>query len=245
MRADALFAALEAAPVVPLDALAGRGGVVVVAPHPDDESLGCGGLLAAACRAGRSVRLVVVSDGCGSHAGSRLFPPARLRALREAETVEAAGTLGLYPEHTRFLRLPDAAVPKEGRAADAAAAAIAAVAREAGASAIFVTWRHDPHCDHEAAAAIVDLARRRLPGIRVHAYPVWGWRLQAETEIGAPGRLLRLDISGEREAKRRAVMAHRSQTTDLIGDDPTGFRLAAEMIDRMCGPFEHFIEERP
>jgi LmbE family N-acetylglucosaminyl deacetylase len=224
MRAGDVFVALEAAPVVPLDALVGAGGVVVVAPHPDDESLGCGGLIAAACREGRSTQLVIVSDGCGSHAGSRLFPPVRLRALREAETLEAAGILGLSPEQIRFLRLPDAAVPKDGSEADAAADAIAAAAHEAGASAIFVTWRHDPHCDHEAAAAIVDRVRARLSGIRIVAYPVWGWTLPPGTDVGSPGEFLRLDVSDDRETKRRAVAAHRSQTTDLIGDDPTGFR---------------------
>ena len=45
--------------------------------------------------------------------------------------------------------------------------------------------------------------------------------------------------------KRRAVMAHRTQTTDLISDDPTGFRLDPDMIDRLCGPFELYIEEQP
>lgn len=245
MRVDALFAALEAAPVVAFDQLAGTGGIVVVAPHPDDESLGCGGLIAAAGRAGRRVRLVVVSDGCGSHAGSRLFPPAKLRALREQETLNAAAILGLAPAAVGFLRLPDAAVPKAGPQAEAAADVIAAAAREIGAASIFVTWRHDPHCDHEAAAAIADLVPPRLAGIRILAYPVWGWTLPPGTEIGSPARLLRLDVTAERETKRRAVMAHRSQTTNLIVDDPIGFRLAAGMIDRLCGPFEAFIEEQP
>lgn len=245
MQVDALFAALEAAPLVPFDDVVGEGGIVVVAPHPDDESLGCGGLIAAAVRARRPVRLVVLSDGCGSHAASRLFPPAKLRALREQETLDAAAILGLAPSAVGFLQLPDAAVPREGPGAEAAADAVAAAARDVGATAIFVTWRHDPHCDHDAAAAIVDLVPRRLRGIRILAYPVWGWTLPPATEVGSPNRLLRLDITAERETKRRAVMAHRSQTTDLIADDPTGFRLAGEMIDRLCGPFERFIEEQP
>ena len=244
VKVQALFAALDAAPVVPLDHLVGAGGVVVVAPHPDDESLGCGGLIASAVRAGRPVRLIVVSDGCGSHTASRLYPPATLRALREQETLDAAAILGLAPDAVRFLQLPDAAVPRAGLEAEAAAAAIAATANEIGSTTILVTWRHDPHCDHEAAAEIVDLVRDRRPGIRILAYPVWGWTLAPEAEIESPARLLRLDVGAERETKRRAVMAHRSQTTDLIGDDPTGFRLTGEMIDRLCGPYEGFIEEQ-
>ena len=243
MRVDALFAALDTAPVVLLDDLAGGGGIVVVAPHPDDESLGCGGLIAAARRARRPVRLIVVSDGCGSHAGSRLFPPERLRVLREEETLAAAAILGLEPGAVAFLRLPDAAVPRSGPEAERAADAVAAACREVGAETVFVTWRYDPHCDHEAAAVIVDLVPRRCPGIRVLAYPVWGWRLPPDREFEAPARLLRFDVAAERAVKRRAVMAHQSQTTDLIGDDPTGFRLPEEMIGCLCGPFERFIEE--
>ena len=245
VRVDALFAALDAAPVVPLRDLAGTGGILVVAPHPDDESLGCGGLIAMAARDSPQVRLVVITDGCGSHTRSRLFPPAKLRALREREALDAAATLGLAPSAVNFLRMPDAAVPKSGPEAEAAADALASTACAVGATTVFVTWRRDPHCDHEAAAAITDLVRHRLPGLRVLAYSVWGRTLPAGTEIDPPLGLFRLDVTAEQETKRRAVMAHRSQTTDLIADDPTGFRLAPDMIDRLCGPYEFFIEEQP
>src|SRR5215813_8407340 len=42
---------------------------------------------------------------------------------------------------------------------------------------LFVTWRHDPHCDHEATAVLAKKVRRRHPKIRLWAYPVWGWHL--------------------------------------------------------------------
>jgi LmbE family N-acetylglucosaminyl deacetylase len=243
MRAADFLAAAEALPFVGLDALVGSGGLVVVAPHPDDESLGCGGLIAAARAQGRPVRLVVVSDGCGSHPNSRAYPPARLRALREAETRDAAAALGLPAADVQFLGLPDARVPGTGPQAAAAARAIAAAAHAVGAGAVFVTWRHDPHCDHAAAAALVDLARPAMPGVRVLAYPVWGWTLPAQTEVGPPPRGARLDVTANLAAKARAVAAHRSQTTGLIDDDPTGFRLDATMLARFARPFEIFLEE--
>jgi LmbE family N-acetylglucosaminyl deacetylase len=183
----------------------------------------------------------VVSDGCGSHTQSRLYPPERLRALREAETVRAARILGLSDADVTFLRLPDAHVPSEGPRADAAAEAVAAAAEACGAAAVFVTWRHDPHCDHKAAAAIVGLARPHMPGVRVYEYPVWGWTLPPETEVGPAPAGLRLDISAHRATKARAVAAHESQTTGLIADDPQGFRLEPAMIERLCGPFERFV----
>ena len=241
MRVADFLPAADQLPLADLPTLAGDGGLVVVAPHPDDESLGCGGLIAEARRQGRAVRLVVVSDGCGSHTHSEAFPPERLRALREAETLKAVALLGLPAEAVTFLRLPDGHVPSVGSEAEAAAGAIADVARACGASAVFVTWRHDPHCDHQASAAIVGLARPKLGAARVYEYPVWGWTLPPDTDVGATPRGYRLDVSAHQVAKREAVYAHVSQTTDLIHDDPTGFRLETAMIDRLCGPFERFV----
>ncbi|MCJ2012092.1 PIG-L deacetylase family protein [Methylobacterium sp. J-076] len=241
MRADAFLAAADSLPLADLDALVGAGGLVVVAPHPDDESLGCGGLIAAARAAGRDVRLVVVSDGCGSHTHSALYPPEKLRTLREAETLRAVAVLGMEPGHVTFLRLPDAHVPSGGPQAEAAAQAVARAAAACAAGAVFVTWRHDPHCDHKAAAAIVGLARRHMPGVRIYEYPVWGWTLPPETEVGPPPQGLRLDVSPYRAVKAKAVAAHESQVSDLIADDPTGFRLEPAMIERLCGPSERFV----
>jgi len=241
MRADAFLTAADVLPLGSLDALVGTGGLVVVAPHPDDESLGCGGLIAAARADGRRVHLVVVSDGCGSHTHSRLYPPEKLRTLREVETVRAVAILGLAAEDVTFLRLPDAHVPSDGPAAEEAARAVVQAAGRCGAGAVFVTWRHDPHCDHKAAAAIVSLARPHMPGVRVYEYPVWGWTLPPETEVGPAPTGLRLDVAPYRQIKVRAVAAHESQTTDLIADDPQGFRLEPAMIERLCGPYERFV----
>jgi LmbE family N-acetylglucosaminyl deacetylase len=243
MDAAAFLAAAEALPVADLDTLAGEGGIVVVAPHPDDESLGCGGLIAEACARGRAVRVVIVSDGCGSHTHSAAYPPDRLRALRESETLEAVAALGLAPEHVRFLRLPDGHVPTDGPAAEEAAAAIAETASQCAAGAVFVTWAHDPHCDHKASAAIV--AKAQVGAARVFAYPIWGWTLPEGTEVGTGPSGYRLDVTPHLPAKAAAIAAHRSQITDLIADDPTGFRLEPEMIARFAKPHEIFVAIRP
>ena len=186
MTAAEFFTAAACLPIGTLADVTGGGGLVVVAPHPDDESLGCGGLIAAARAERVEVRLVVVSDGVGSHPNSRLYPPSRLRALREEETCRAAAELGLDAAAIRFLRLPDRSVPTRGAQAEAASEAIVVAARECAAGAVCVTWRHDPHCDHEASAILVDAARARLGRTRVFAYPVWGWELPPTTEVGGP-----------------------------------------------------------
>jgi len=116
--AEAL-AAMRRFEVTPLAGLVGDGGLVVIAPHPDDESLACGGLISAACAAGRRVKVVVVSDGTGSHPRSRVYPRMRLRTLREEEARRAVCALGLAPRHLTFLRLPDRFVPHQGARARA------------------------------------------------------------------------------------------------------------------------------
>ena len=235
----------EALPFADVSTLIGDGGLVIVAPHPDDESLGCGGLIAAA-RADRvDVRLVVISDGVGSHRNSRLYSPARLRALREAETVEAAALLGLDNAAIRFLRLPDTAVPSEGPDAEEAVNAIVAAATACAAGAVCVTWRHDPHCDHLAAARLIEQARERLGATRIYEYPIWGWTLPDVTEVGTGPSGWRLDIAAQVAVKSAAVAAHRSQTTDLVADDPEGFRLDATMLERFARPFEIYLDKTP
>ncbi len=245
MTAGDFLARAEALPFGTLADVTGGGGVVVVAPHPDDESLGCGGLIAAARASGVSVRVVVISDGAGSHPNSASYPMARLRDLREAETREAMLEVGLADSEIRFLRLPDRFVPCRGPEAEAACDAIVAAVAECEAGAVCVTWARDPHCDHVAAAAIVDAARARLGETRVWSYPVWGWTLPPGTDVGDAPRGLRLDITRHLAAKTAAVARHCSQTTDLIADDPHGFRLTPAMLAHFARPYEILLEVEP
>lgn len=244
MNAADFFAAAAKLPTGTLADVTGVGGLVIVAPHPDDESLGCGGLIAEACARGTPVRLVVVSDGVGSHPNSRCYPPEKLRELREDETRRATAALGLAASAIRFLRLPDRYVPTQGGDAERAKAAILEAAREVAAGAVCVTWQHDPHCDHAACAALVAALRAKLPGVRLLAYPIWGLTLPPDTEVGPAPRGLRLAVHSHVAAKAAAIAAHRSQTTDLIDDAP-GFRLTPEMIARFTGGDEIFLEIEP
>ncbi len=215
----------ERHPLRPLASVAGP--VAVVAPHPDDESLACGGLLASLAAAGVPARVVVMTDGTGSHPNSQAYPPDRLRALREAETVAALAALGLRADAVHFLRLPDGRLARLGDATDAAVASIASALD--GAATVVAPWDGDPHPDHVATAALAEAACARLdPAPRRVAYPVWAWvRGDLAPADGTPWRL---DVAAVRGRKRQAVAAHRSQTTALIDDDPEGFVLSPEVL---------------
>jgi LmbE family N-acetylglucosaminyl deacetylase len=89
--------------------------LLIIAPHPDDEVLGCGGLIAEAVQRGAQVRVVFLTNGDGFPAAATLLcrctPTARdflaLGKLRMEETQQAARTLGLPPESLSFLGYPD------------------------------------------------------------------------------------------------------------------------------------------
>ena len=240
-----------------LDALLGAapgGGALVLAPHPDDESLGCGGLIAACAAEGRPVRVVVVSDG--PHR-IRAPAPGRPRALPRC------GRRRRGRQWRRWGSIPRATSPSS--------ACRTARCRRRGRGSrrrwrLSSAWR----C-RRPAAVFASLAarpalrprRHRRAGVRrgpaaavrdtrLFAYPVWGlafahpipgFPLPTEPVWPAPPRGVRLDTAGHLPAKRRAVAAHASQITGLIADSPAGFRLPPEALALAFRPFEMFLEE--
>jgi LmbE family N-acetylglucosaminyl deacetylase len=222
------------------DWLAGRR-PLVLAPHPDDESLGCGGMIAAACAAGLHPVVIILTDGAASHPGSREFPPEKLRDLREAEAARATALLGLPPANLRFLRQPDTRLANAGPTFDALIDDIISIGQALGCGMIVGPWAGDPHCDHQAAACLASAAAART-GWALRSYPVWGWlRDGAETFVEPRAGGWRLDIAAQLEAKQRAIAAHVSQYGALITDSPAGFRLPAALLSLFAQPFEVFI----
>ena len=89
------LAAIRALPLGGLDEILLGGTLIILAPHPDDEVIGCGGVISASARAGNAPVIVYVTDGSGSHPNSRLFPRPTLIALRQHEACLASKVLGV------------------------------------------------------------------------------------------------------------------------------------------------------
>lgn len=229
---SAMMARASKAPFVKLNAIVGAGGLVVLAPHPDDESLGCGALLRAAAFSGRPVAVVVVTDGRKSHPSSPSVGGDALARLRGLEV--RAALAALHPDILLVeLGYPDCEAPQGLPEAGVAARAIASVVDAVGATTLAAPWRGDPHADHVATA---DLARRALvlrPEVNLWSYPIWGRFTPARA--AAPRRIVRFDAGPNRAAKAAAIACHRTQMTAMIDDDPQGFMMTTAMQG-------HFIE---
>jgi LmbE family N-acetylglucosaminyl deacetylase len=235
--------ALRTSPLTTIGELTGGAPFVVLSPHPDDETLGTGGLIAEARAMGQDVEVVVVTDGSGSHPRSIEYPRQRLVDLRYSEVHKAGLALGLPSDRVAFLELKDTAAPKSGPAFDIAVEKTLAVVLRSKAETLFVTWEKDPHCDHEASAELAKAVRRVCPSLKLWAYPIWGWHLEPGGEMDQPlPKSVRVDISKYRDRKFAAIYAHASQMTNVIGDDPDGFRFNQKSLAPFLGPYEYFIE---
>ena len=213
--------------------------VVVVAAHPDDETLGAGGLIAEASRLGLPVTVVVVTDGAASHPLSPTTSPARLRDLREIEAREAVLRLAADAAvHT--LGFDDGAV-REQR--DAIRSALAATVGGLDARTLLVgPWREDGHGDHDALGAIcAEMAA--ASGARLLEYPVWLWHWASPGSAEVPWETLAaLPLSGETvAAKRHALSAYASQLVPLSPQPGDEAMLSADFLQHFEGRAEYFV----
>jgi LmbE family N-acetylglucosaminyl deacetylase len=237
MTASDVIAAMQHLPDAEIDTILGGERPLILAPHADDESLGCGGLITACCERGQQPVVAILTDGAASHPGSTQYPPERLRQLRAAEARQAVATLGLDSENLVFLNYPDTRLPSSLAVSEQ----VATLARDRGCTVILAPWLYDPHCDHEAAAIMARAAARRAR-CRLLSYPVWGWLLPPDQPL--PVKRIagyKLPIAEYLPVKRTAVAAHASQYSTLIDDSPQGFRLPPELLSIFERPYEVFL----
>ena len=236
-------------PLRPASFAASLGATVVIAPHPDDEALGCGGLLTLLRQAGQPVAAVLVSDGTMSHPRSVLFPAAARRAVRAGEFRHALTVMGADETEPLLLNLPDSQVPSSPAEPGfmAAVAQLREFLARQQAATVLVPWRRDPHPDHRATARLVQAALAEMPQPpRYLEYVVWAWERAAPADLpNVADRVqgFRLDIAQVVPQKQRAIAAHRSQVAPgVFTDDPDGFLLSEEMLAHFAGPYEVFFE---
>jgi LmbE family N-acetylglucosaminyl deacetylase len=223
------------------------GNVLVVAPHPDDESLGCGGTIALLRQRGYSVHVLFVSDGTMSHPNSPTYPPDRLRTVRESEALEALQLLQVPAEQAVFMRQKDTQVATpESPDFDEAVGFIYTLLTNLRPQTVLVPWRRDPHRDHRASWQLVNAALAKLTDKpRLLEYLIWLWELGQEEDMPRPGEMdvWRVPIESVIHQRNQAIAAHQSQVSRMIDDDPTAFYLSPELLKHFDNPRELFLEE--
>ena len=218
--------------------------MLVVAPHPDDDVLGCGGTLASAWAAGAALRVLYVTDGSASHAGSLAFSPARLRDVREGEAIAALAELGVPASLLRFLREPDARLARTGPAAEALAGRVASQVIDFAPTLVLSPWVRDAHSDHVAASLAVRRGLARAASTAtLFEYTVWLDDLGTGDDAPRPGEVevVGVDVRAFRAGKVRAIGKHRSQLGTLIGDAAQAFVLPASLLKRSDVDTERFF----
>ncbi|MFN0092469.1 MAG: PIG-L deacetylase family protein [Acidimicrobiales bacterium] len=232
---------------------------LVVAPHPDDETIGPGALIARKRAAGAAVRVAVVTDGRFSHRSS-VLSPAELGAVREAESRAACAELGVAPSEVRFLGFMENAL---GADLFAVAAALRQEILDTAPEQILVVSDLDWHPDHKAVhQALLCAARDCAFDGEILAFPVWfwaegPWRSRPGANLAAaardfvvhpvqarripPPRLV--STAGFAEQKRRAFECYASQTTNLTGE-PGWAQFDPAWIEPFLAPAEIFLPVR-
>jgi N-acetylglucosamine malate deacetylase 1 len=152
---------------VPIRAPFGKS-VLIVAPHQDDEAIGCGGALALQVRSGNAAAIVMVQDGADGHEGVGMSRQ-QMTELRNEESRQAALAVGLT-EPLIFLN--------HARLADSIAQAaqqVRTIIMERKVDAVFVPFVLDAHPDHRWTNILVAEALKEVPwNVRVLGYEVWG-----------------------------------------------------------------------
>jgi LmbE family N-acetylglucosaminyl deacetylase len=173
---------------------------LIVAPHPDDETLGAGGLIHRLTSAGVPVSMVAVTDGERAYADAE-----GMAEIREEEQHRALLELGVPEENIHRLRLPDSDVSS---VEEQLIAQISPYVRSG--MHVVAPWELDFHPDHEACGRAAKTACRRANAL-LTSYVFWTWhRGTPETLHDYRPRRLELD-EADVEAKNRALLCHQSQ----------------------------------
>jgi len=188
---------------------------LVFSPHPDDEVLGCGGLLTLKRIKGVTVCVTYITDGCASHPGHPVLTLETLAVQRQAEAENAMGLLGVERAALRFLGVPDGTLMHlDIPAANELVRRIAAVLQSTDPSEIFLPCHRDGSSEHDSAFILVARALTQT-GLqpRVLEFPIWSWwnPLLLIRPLLTCRRVWRMDFRRCENLKRQALAAYASQ----------------------------------
>ncbi len=185
------------------------GRLLVVSPHPDDETLACGALLAASAARDLKPVIVCVTDG---RYGPNAVDPEGYAAIRSSELAASAEMLGVAPSDVLMLGYEDSKVTDH---VDELIDDLTELLRQHRPQVLAAPSPFDIHADHVAVAEATRRAAQALP-IRHLEYVVWGWQhplswIASVHRQRGLGRPVKVRTRGLNDKKLEALACYRSQ----------------------------------
>jgi LmbE family N-acetylglucosaminyl deacetylase len=220
---------------------------MIIAPHPDDEVLGCGGLIARKRAEDTGVSVVYLTDGESAHKDCCITAPAEIASARRSLAAAAGELLGLREDDMSWLHLPDGGIPRrDAPEFGAAVAGLAALMKRIQPQEVYAPHFLDYSTDHEAAIEIVQAALNEVDHhCELFYYSVWMWRNLRLRDLGLLRRwkTLRIDIGSLQARKQGAIRRYLDPVNPACG---ISFccRLPEDFLDPFQGTSEIFFQER-
>jgi LmbE family N-acetylglucosaminyl deacetylase len=224
-----------------------NGSVIVFAPHPDDETLGCGGTIAKRISEGYEVSVVVMTDGrFALKSQGVLFDPSpeEMKSIRKSEVRNASKTLGVKEQNLLCMDFEDSSLEANK---DSAEAKVLDILKEKHPVEVYFTYSKDANPDHRAANKIVQSAIAKS-GIRMTK---WEYSIiQPQARIGLlrdsflnlfTHKMLRVDISRFLDLKKAAFAEHRSQGS-IVSSKQKQTALSSFLINMHMKDYEVFYK---
>lgn len=201
--------------------------ILIFAPHPDDEVLGCGGTIIRRIREGYEVYIVFITDGAHSHTQ---ISTKRMKQIRRKEAVIANSVLGVPKKNLFFLGFEDECLNENRKAARNR---VKDVLEKIQPVEIYYTGAKDLHRDHRATCTIVERSIRSLR-YRPYKYQYIIWpfkRFRPKLlpliikdffirKVKGKTKLVRINISEFLGVKKEALLSYKSQTSSFEGATP-------------------------
>lgn len=152
--------------------------ILIISPHPDDEILGCGGLMANMVEENKKVLLVLLTKGENSHFDSPFISKDLLKEERVKLTQKAASKIKLPIENITFLDFKDGNINDK----DSEIIKLELLINSIKPDAVFVPYHFEGNKDHETTSIIVKSITKNTP-IHLIEYCVWFWRTLPLREV--------------------------------------------------------------
>lgn len=220
-----------------------NGSTLIFSPHQDDETLGCGGLIALKRQQGAAVHVAFLTDGSRGCSEDSCLTPDQLAEVRKNESLAALRVLGLPASFLTFLGAPDGALstlPSEREQELILTLEELLVALDP--AEVYLPFRGDRHDDHRATYRLVMSALRRSGrSPLILQYPIWALDRPWRSGLGWPelSNLRYVRIDATLPLKQTALAQYRSQ---LDPQPPHGRRgLPPEFLELFLESYELYL----